>query len=478
VGEVDSAGDKLGAQELPLTARLPRVSLPLFEETYTVSRLGAEVRDFLGEAFRGVWVAGEVQRPTLRGGHLYFDLVEKGAGDKIVGKLEAVLWRSDAERLRRVLASTGQAIADGLAIRCRADLDFYPPQGRLRLRVRDVDPVFTEGELARRRRETLLWLAEHGLLEHNRSLALPELPLRLGLVTSHGSAAQADFLATLRESGYGFQVIFVHAAVQGPMAEREVASALRALHAAGVDCAVLVRGGGSRADLAAFDSRAIAAAVARAAFPVLTGLGHEIDESVADRAAHAAFKTPTKAAEFLVERVAAAERRLEKARADLLREAADPLQRGRQRLEELARALRAVHARVRHARSRLAGLERGLDAVARARLRHAQAEETGLRRRLRNAARRAVESAAAAPERGARRIADLARGTLGIAGARLEGGAARARLLDPQRTLERGYSITRRADGGVLRAARQAAPGERILTRLSDGILRSVVEES
>jgi exodeoxyribonuclease VII large subunit len=454
------------------------VTLPLFEETYTVSRLGGEVREFLGEAFRSVWVTGEVQRPALRGGHLYFDLVEKGPDDKIVGKLEAVLWRTDGERVRRVLAANRQEIADGLSIRCRADLDFYPPQGRLRLQVRDVDPVFTEGELARRRRETLAWLAAEGLLERNRALRLADLPLRLGLVTSHGSAAQADFLATLRESGYGFRVLFVHAAVQGPAAERELASALRALDAAAVDCAVLVRGGGSRADLAAFDSRAVAAAVSGAAFPVLTGLGHETDDSVADRAAHAAFKTPTKVAEFLVDRVAAAERRLEAAATGLRRSARAPLRREQDRLDSLIRRARALENRVAQARARLAGLERGLESVSRGRLRHAGAEEAGLRRQLRSTAQRAAAAAALRPERIARRVADLARGALRLAGSRLDGAAARARILDPQRTLERGYSITRRAGGGLLRSAEAVRPGERLITRLAEGSLRSIVEDA
>jgi exodeoxyribonuclease VII large subunit len=431
------------------------VTLPLFEETYTVSALGAEVRDFLGEAFRSVWVAGEIQRPVLRGGHLYFDLVEKGPGDKIAGKLEAVLWRTDGERVRRVLAASGQQLQDGLAIRCRADLDFYPPQGRLRLQVREVDPVFTEGELARRRRETLLWLEAEGHLGRNRALALADLPLRLGLVTATGSAAAADFLATLRESGFGFKVVFVHAAVQGPAAEREIASALRALSGSAIDCALLVRGGGSRADLQAFDSRSIALAVAQAPFPVLTGLGHELDDSVADRAAHLAFKTPTKAAEFLVERVAAGERRLAELRRALVRAARLPLAGRRETLAGMA-------ARLRRASKLLQRLAQRVSAIARG---------------LQSAATRRVNVAATLPAAASRRLADLATAAVRLASARLEGQATRARLLDPLRTLERGYSITR-CEGRLLRAAAQARPGERLSTRLADGVISSIVEES
>ncbi len=457
------------------------MTLPLFEETYSVSGLGSEVREFLGEAFRSVWVAGEVQRPALRGGHLYFDLVEKGVhheADKIVGKLEAVLWRSDGERVRRVLAAAGQQVAEGLSIRCRVDLDFYPPQGRLRLQVREIDPVFTEGELARRRRETLAWLEAEGHLGRNRALRLADLPLRVGLVTSQGSAAQADFLATLRESGFAFQVVFVDAAVQGPAAERDVASALRALHGAAVDCALLVRGGGSRADLAAFDSRAIALAVAQSPFPVLTGLGHEIDESVADRAAHLAFKTPTKAAEFLVERVAAAERQVVDLRRALGRAARMPLAGQGERVASAARLLRAAGGRVTRLRDRLEEVARSLQGLGRGRLRHAVAEESGSRRRVCAAAERRLAESAARPERGARRVADLAGALVRVAAARLDGHASRARLLDPQRTLERGYSITRGARGEALRSAAGVEPGERLSTRLASGTVWSIVEEA
>ncbi|HEX5760933.1 MAG TPA: exodeoxyribonuclease VII large subunit, partial [Thermoanaerobaculia bacterium] len=306
-------------------------TLSLFETTFTVSELCAEVKGLLASAFPTVWVVGELQRVKASPrGHLYFELTEKGGSDEVVGKLEAVLWKTDHQRVARVLAASGQRLADGQEVRLRGNLDFFAAGGRLQLCVREVDPAFTLGQLERRRRETLAALAADGLLERNRALPLAELPLRVALVTSAGSAAYHDFLSGLAASGYGFQVVFVHASVQGREAEREVVSALAALARARVDCAVLVRGGGSRTDLAAFDSRAIAEAVARAPYPVLTGLGHEIDRAIADHVAHTALKTPTMAAEFLVERVARAEQRTAELRRRLLREGAEPLRAGRE----------------------------------------------------------------------------------------------------------------------------------------------------
>ncbi len=280
--------------------------------TYSVSELAAEIGAVLADSFPPLWVVGEVQRvrPSQRG-HLYFELIEKGQGESILAKLDAVLWRSDHERVRSVLAAQGLAIVEGVEIRLRASVDFYGPAGRLQLVVREVDPLFFLGQLERRRRELLAELASAGLLERNRELPLPELPLTVGLVTSEGSAAYHDFLTTLAESGYGFRVLFVHSAVQGKGAEQELVSALELAGSLPLDCLVLVRGGGSRSDLAVFDSREVARAVALCPVPVVTGLGHEIDQAIADRVAHTAVKTPTKAAELLVARVAEAEAELD-----------------------------------------------------------------------------------------------------------------------------------------------------------------------
>jgi exodeoxyribonuclease VII large subunit len=439
VGGVAAARLGARAQELPLTRE---GALDLFAGTdgarggitFTVSQLGRQVQELLREAFASVWVVGEVSRhrPSAAG-HQYFDLVEKGEGDRIVGTLPAVVWKGEWVRLRPALERAGGKLAEGLALRCRVTLDFYPPGGRLQAQVREIDPSYTLGELERRRRETLEALAAAGLLEANRALELAALPLSLGLITSQGSAAYHDFVSTLAESGFGFHVTFVHAAVQGAEAEREVVSALALLGAAAVDAIVLVRGGGSKSDLAAFDSRAIAEAVARTPRPVLTGLGHEIDLAVADLVAHRAFKTPTKVAEFLVGRLADAEQAALALRRALARAGGLPLARARERLAGCERRLVA-------ARARLARGERALAVVA-------------------------------------WRLAGAARARLAAAAARLQGHERLVAGLAPARTLARGFSITRRADGALVRAPADAPAGSRLITQLAEGALASRVEE-
>ncbi len=426
-----------------------------------------------------MWVVGEVQRrrPSRRG-HLYFELVEKGAGDRIVGKLDAVLWRTAHLRVSRRLAASDQEIADGQEIRCLGRLDFYGPAGRLQLIVSEVDPLFTLGLLERRRRETLAALTAAGLMERNRGLELPLLPLELGLVTSEGSAAYHDFLAGLAESGYGFRVWFAHAAVQGREAETEVAAAVRALAGLGrLDAVAVIRGGGSRSDLAAFDSRRIAEAIARCPLPVVTGLGHEIDRSIADLVSHSAFKTPTKVAEFLVARVGEAERRVEACAVALPVLTQRTARRAVDELRRFERLARAADLRLQAARLAVADSARALDLLSRRRLREARG---GLERaggRLVASAPRLLLRHRPVPERLVRRLADVAHGRLREARAVVDGIGRLASELAPERLLERGYSVTRDAAGRILKQPEEVRPGDAITTQLAGGVLRSRVEE-
>jgi len=453
--------------------------------TYSVSELATEIRDFLAHAYPAVWVTGEVQRAkTSQRGHLYFELVEKGEGDRIVGKLDAVVWRGEYARIRRELAKSRQEIVEGLEIRCRVGVDLYPPAGRLQLVVREVDPNFSLGLLERRRIETWQALEAAGLVERNRSLALSPLPLRLGLVTSAGSAAYHDFLSGLQASGYGFEVVFAHASVQGSRAEREVVAALEKLAevSAGprgpLDALVVIRGGGSRSDLAAFDSRAIAEAVARSPLPVITGLGHQIDETLAEQVAHTPAKTPTQAAEFLVACVAESEAEVEELRERIAARSRERLLLAAESLGRVERVAEAGQRRLRSARQRVDDLALGLERLARGRLREAERRALELARRLTESAPRSIERSQRAGELAARRLVELARGRLREARAVVQGAERLCQGLAPRRLLERGFSITRTRGGDLVRDPAQAPAGSQITTLVAGGTLASRVEET
>ncbi len=455
------------------------MSLPFQDETYSVSALCEEVRDLLQQAYSEVWVVGEINRiREHRSGHFYFELIEKGDSDQITAKLEAVAWRNDYSRIRQSLAASEQNLAEGQQIRCRGRVDFYPPFGRLQFVVREVDPVFSLGLLAQRRQETLAALSKAGLLQRNRALPLSDLPLRIGLVTSHESAAYHDFLSTLRESAYGFQVQFVHSAVQGREAESQLVSALEWLAGGELDCLALIRGGGSRADLAVFDSRKVAEAVARFPFPVLTGLGHEIDQSIADLAAHTAFKTPTKTAEFLVDRVAESERRVMDLGRSLGRRSLETLRRGRQMVGRSEAGVVIARHRVSAARRELGHLAGRLPGSTLRLVEDHQRRLAQIASRLASGSPLPIERARHRPLQLAERIASRCRLRLRELTERLSGWERLCIQLAPERTLERGFSITRDASGRTLTTPEAVTPGETIVSQLAGGSLTSRVEET
>ena len=465
---------------MPRSTELDVVSPP---DTYRVSELGSEISGFLGEAFVGLWVGGEVQRPHLsRRGHLYFQLVEKGHGDEVRGSLGAVLFRGDLARARRALREAGVELEDGQSLRCFVDVDFYPPAGRLQLIVREVDPLFSIGALAHRRRQVLESLAAVGLLERNSDLDLPLVPLRLGLVASKGSAGVEDFLATLRSSGWAFQVLLLDAAVQGASAEAELSRAIQRLDRVvrserlEVDVYVLVRGGGARSDLAAFDSQKVAEAIARAERPLLTGLGHEIDESIADRVAHRAFKTPTGVAEFLCQRVGEQDGRVGDLANRLTQAGRWRIAEGVQKIERAGSALasaRTVTARAGHRVDEMARLVARLSEL---RLESARRQAVGLGDRLVQPLTLKLELATLQCSTLAGRLADATKTRLGRSQSQLEATARLCQQLSPRPLLRRGFSITRDSRGRTVRSVDQVEQEERLTTEVVDGTIDSRVE--
>ena len=445
-------------------------------DTYRVSVLAQEIKDVLQHAYSSIWVAGEAQR--LQGsanGHWYFELVEKGPDDQIVGRIGAVLWRGDRRRLGQEL-DIDQILAEGQEVRCRGNLDFYGPRGSLQFIVREIDPIFTLGLLAKRRQEVIADLRHRQLANLNREHELPSIPLEIGLVTAADSAAYHDFLSSLQESGFGFRVTFAPATVQGVRAERELAGSLRHLSSLPrLDCIALVRGGGSRSDLAAFDSLVVSEAICRARHPVLAGLGHEIDQSVSDLVAHSSFKTPTAVAEFLVQRIGEQETLLKSARRRLLRQALMPIQAGQGALRHAVRGLRSAQVRLGETSAGLQGLGHRLGVVASRRLTSSRQYSLRLAATLAVLGPRVIHDSRSARQGAAQRLVDLTRSRSRESSAQVEALARLLRELSPLRTLQRGFSLTRNAAGRAVRRADEVSLDEELTTELASGTLASRV---
>lgn len=406
------------------------------EVTYSVTELGNAIQGALLNEFpRAFWVRGEVSQFRVPGGrHAYFDLVEKTeAGRQPEAKLGVALWQAKRLAVEKLLAESDLELRDGAEVRIRVRLDFYAPHGKLQLQMDGIDPIFSVGKLAAERARVLGALQSEGLLDRQSKLLVPLVPLRIGLVTSNDSAAYHDFVEGIKTSGYAFSIILSSSTVQGADAPESISVALKAVAKAKPDVIALVRGGGAKTDLAAFDAEVVARTIASLKIPVFTGVGHEIDRSIADEVAKSAFKTPTAVASHLVE---------------LVGEYASGISRIGERVLALAETVCV------DARSDLADVVQRISrGVPQALMRESRSLDASQHRLIEGARRKSRD-----------------------AGVRIGGISDRLRALDPKRVLARGYSITRTEDGRVLRAAATATVGKRLLTETAAGIVASRVE--
>lgn len=479
---------------------------PAQRRVYSVSELNEDIRAALQGAFpAALWVRGEVQRlpaDAARRKHVYFELHGTGRDAAVSIPVSLLEWDRKRYGLQRYLDGSDPdfRLTDKFEVCLQCVVDFYPPFGKLQLKIVGIDPHYTLGQLEARRRQVMARLKEAGLLECNARLVLSRTPLRVGLVTSAGSAAERDFLTGLQASGYAFRVRSADCRMMGDAMVAQVSGAVAGLAHAGVDVIVITRGGGSRADLSWFDHPTVAEAIARCPVPVVTAIGHEIDRSIADAVAHHACKTPTAAAEDLVARIDAADREARELGRAVAAAAAERLEAARTRLRGRAADLRhAVGERVHAHATRLERLRGRLSAGSGLALARAAARRERLSADVVRAAaallarrRRALDRAAVDlsprrvladwPTRDARlvelrrRVLRTAVATTARSAARLDHLAEKAGLLDPARLFEHGWSLTLAPDGRVLRDAADARPGDRLTTRLRGGRIESIVE--
>lgn len=435
------------------------------DQVWTVGALIDEVNSLLESGFSGITVEGEVTSVSRSArGHLYFSLKEGEA------QLDCVAWASAARRLRFDLE-------DGLAVLATGNLTVYRARGRFQLVVTKIEPQGL-GALQLAFEQLKRRLEAEGLFSQQRKRPLPAVPQRVGIVTSASGAALRDMLKVFRRHPH-LEVVVAPATVQGKGAAEEIASSLARLGASGlVDVVVLGRGGGSLEDLWAFNEEAVARAVADCPVPVVTGIGHEVDFTIADFVADFRTATPTQAAEILVVKLEESQSRVLDARARISWELRRHLQTARVRLAaaEGSAGLARVPHRVEVAKLRLAASDRlplvleELASRARNRLLRASAVlhrlpgliAAGGHRRLVNSRKQ--------------QLASLIRGHLDQARTAVVARERALQHLSPRRVLDRGYSITT-LEGQVepLKAAATLRSGEALVTTLAEGTVRSLV---
>ena len=403
------------------------------DQSLTVSEVLARAERVIGLEFpTPVWVRGEVTglRRTS-GGAVFFRLADPDVDHAALDVLAMGRVMRDVDR---VLESAGLgALRDGVELRINGTVGVATRQSLLRMTLLAIDPAFTMGRLAVVRAEVLQKMSADGSLRTNAKLPIPPVPLRIGLVTSRGSAAHADFIHQLERSGFRFAVRTAHTSVQGDEAPEAVAKALAMVAKERVDMAAVIRGGGAKLDLSVFDSEVVGRAISKMPVPVITGLGHEVDRTIADEAAAISEKTPSAVGEWLVARVKDFSDRLGRARLVIGTEARSAFQRHRQRLVSAAGTVASVSTSLARQRDLIDHVKGGIADSARRKL---QGEE--------------------------RNISNLGEwfSAIGL-----------------NATLGRGFAVVTKPDGRtVIRSVDQVSAGDSLVVRVGDGTFPVKVE--
>lgn len=407
------------------------------------------------------WVEAELASAHESGGHCYMELIQKEDGSNTpIARASARCWRSTWALLKpHFERETGQTLRGGLKVLLQVYPQFHENFGFSWI-VTDIDPTYTLGDMARRRQEIIRRLKEEGVFDLNKELELPLFAQRIAVISSDSAAGYGDFCKQLSENkqGFKFAVELFSAVMQGEQVEQTVIAALNEINERreDFDCVVIIRGGGSTSDMSGFDTLALAENVANFPLPVITGIGHDRDESVLDMVSHTRVKTPTAAAAFLIEHLQDVYSLIVEAEEDVIRCVTNRLQKERLRIDrliellpkQLAAFLTAQHARLgrliellpRQTAACLTGQRGNLDLLA------ATMRSVLERRMLRE-------------------------------NHRMELLEHRVDAVNPEKLLQRGYSITR-SNGRVVRSPEQLKAGDEIETTMEKGTIKSVVTKS
>ena len=432
---------------------MEKAVLSLFELNQLVRR---SVRTCLPDEY---WVQVELSDVRANySGHCYLECVQKDPkSNSLIAKARGIIWSNVFSQLKPYFEQeTGQAFVSGIKVLVKVTVDFHELYG-YSLTIVDIDPAYTLGDMARRRREILLRLQEEGVLSLNKELELPVLAQRIAVISSATAAGYGDFCNQLENNAFGFAFYprLFPAIMQGERVEASVIAALDRIYAESEkwDVVVIIRGGGATSDLSGFDTYDLAASCAQFPLPIITGIGHERDDTVIDLVAHTRVKTPTAAAEFLVNHLRQTAEQLENYAYYIRQEVPARLNREKERLERcITRIPARVQIRLQREDFRRERLAKRMEMAWQSRLAREQY-------RLELSSRLSVALQA-------RLLKEKHRLDL------LEKSVEAA---SPDLLLKRGYSITLK-DGKAVTDASLLKPGDRVVTRVAKGQFSSEVQ--
>ncbi len=431
------------------------------QQHLSLYELNSIVRDIISMSLPdSYWVEAELSEAREGyGGHCYMELIQKEEGSNTpIAKAHASCWRNRwmliKPHFERV---TGQRIHAGMKVLLKVHAQFHENYGFSWI-VDDVDPNYTLGDMARKRLEIIQTLKEEGVFDLQKELSLPMFCQRIAVISSASAAGYGDFCNQLAGNGYGlqFRTALFAATMQGEGVEQSVIAALDRINAEWEDwdCVVIIRGGGATSDLSGFDTLALAENVANFPLPIITGIGHERDESVLDMISFQRVKTPTAAAAFLVDHLTEVYARVENAQEAIVNCVKHCLQVERMRLERLSNSIPTLFSLVKTRQS--ARLDR-------------------LTNRLSSSMLTKVANASRKMEILSQNIQPILERKMLTESHRLQMLEQRMKAQDPELLLRRGYSITLK-DGKSVKDANLLQKGDVIETRFAKGTTKSKVE--
>ncbi len=404
--------------------------------SYSLLELNQYIRRVISLNFdEPLWIECEIGQASMSRGHWYLDLIQK-ENDVIAAQCQAAMWANVYHFLKRKSPIPPEEILrQGMAVKLKVNVDYHERYG-LKLIIEDIDSSFTIGVLEMQRQAILREIKERNLLRKNAETYLPSVVQRLAIISSDRAAGWKDFVKHIDDNLYGFDISIelFESAMQGQSVETEMLSCLNLIEKSKneYDAVAIIRGGGGRTDLAAFDNLLLAVRIAEFPLPVLIGIGHEIDQSVLDLVAYRSLKTPTAVADFIIEHNASFESRLDEVWNWIQEEAKDRIRQEKQKVVDLANALQ--HA----VKSRIVLEENKLDHLV---------------MMLRQSGKNMIS--------GHHKRIDFIHTLLSA--------------IDPDKVLARGYSITTHG-GKTVTLAADLQPGMAIQTIFRDGVTKSIVE--
>ena len=431
------------------------------QEALSLFELNNLIKNVLNQTFpESWWVSAEMSdvRVNASSGHCYLEFIEKDAiSGQLIAKARGAIWAKTFRMLKPCFEQeTGQRFTSGLKVLVKVTVEFHELYG-YSLSVIDIDPAYTLGDLIKRRREIVRQLKEEGVFDLNKELELSETPQRIAIITSPTAAGYEDFMHQLadNQAGYVFYTHLFPAIMQGDRTEESIIAALDRIYAASTnfDAVVIIRGGGASSDLNSFDSYLLAATCAPFPLPVITGIGHERDDTVLDLVAHTRMKTPTAVAEFRIQQMHQAAGELNRLQQQLVNYSTTRLQREAVQIQQfIFRIPSTLNAKIERDRFFLSDVIQRVPRIIDSDLLMHNRQITEFEMQL-----------------PAKITAFLNRNETQLMHAE-----QLIRIVSPEAVLKRGYTITR-CNGKIIKKAAELTFGDEITTLFIDGEIKSKI---